>query len=305
MSLRAHVGRYVRLKQRLGYKFVDHRRMLLDYAEFAAARNEEFTRTQTMIDWASHATSRQRSCIKLRIVRAFAISVHAEDGRHQIPPRDVFGRRQASRPRPHLPAPAQIRQVMDAALRLPPANTITPHTWHYLFGLIAVTGLRSSEAIALLLSDITPDGLVVRETKHRKTRLVPLHPDTRAALDDYLDIRKQTGGLDDHVFVLSTGRPPAYSTAYQVFLRLARQTGLRGEVGAPGPSPHSLRHAFAVRSLAELGEGEDASRHMLALSTYLGHSEVSYTYWYLEATPGLLRSISETAEQAQTGRMQP
>ena len=225
MSLRAHVGRYVRLKQRLGYKFVDHRRMLLDYAEFAAARNEEFTRTQTMIDWASHATSRQRSCIKLRIVRAFAISVHAEDGRHQIPPRDVFGRRQASRPRPHLPAPAQIRQVMDAALRLPPANTITPHTWHYLFGLIAVTGLRSSEAIALLLSDITPDGLVVRETKHRKTRLVPLHPDTRAALDDYLDIRKQTGGLDDHVFVLSTGRP-LRSNALQLDL-----TRLRNDYG--------------------------------------------------------------------------
>lgn len=154
------------------------------------------------------------------------------------------------------------------------------------------------------LADLTSDGLIVRETKFRKTRLLALHDSTRGALNRYLEIRKPECRFDDHLFILSTGKPLDKSTAGEVFFKLAYQTGLRGTRSEPGPTLHDLRHTFAVRSLekAIATDSDCVNRHILALSTYLGHVNVSSTYWYLEATPTLLRQIAEAAENAQTRR---
>lgn len=304
MSLILHVERYVELNRKLGYKFADNERVLREYAEFATAFGDEWTRCDRIIDWASKGTSPNRASLKLQIARNFALSLHAEDARHEVPPRDVVGRRNPSRPSPYLLTRAQVRQVMDAALSLPTRDPIAPYTWHYLFGLMAVTGIRRSEALALQLSDITSDGLLVRESKFRKSRLLPLHEDTWRALDEYVGIRKRLGGPGEHLFVLATGKPPAGPTATRAFLRLLRQLGLRGQPGEPGPRLHDLRHSYCVWVLESLDSEEDSSRHMLALSTYLGHSNLANTYWYLKATPPLLRRIAEKAERVQTGRTQ-
>ena len=305
MSLISEVDRYVRLKRSLGYKFADNERMLRSYARFAAGRDDELIRADTAIDWASRTPSAERSCVKLSVVRAFAVSLHAENPRHEIPPRHVFGRRRARRTSPHLMTTAQIAQLMEAALSMPPVDSITPQTWHYLIGLMAVTGLRVSEATALLVSDITPDGLVVRQTKFHKDRLVYIHSSVRDALDEYLVVRRRTGGSDNHLFILSSGRPPTPDYACAAFRKIARKVGLRGDWGTPGPTPHDLRHSFAVRSLEQMGDREDPDRHMLALSTYMGHAHVSGTYWYLEATPALLRGIAKTTERAHARRCGP
>ena len=178
-----------------------------------------------------------------------------------------------------------------------PAGAIAPLTWHYLFGLIAATGLRIGEALALTLDDITPDGLFVRSTKFGKSRMVVLHPTTRDALDRYLRARRKEKTPDAHLFVIATGGSPSSDLARKVFRELAERTGIREPGAARGPTPHSLRHSFAVRSLENMAPGADPDRHMLALATYLGHADASHTYWYLESTPALLRGIAEAAEQ--------
>ena len=154
------------------------------------------------------------------------------------------------------------------------------------------------------LSDITPDGLVVRETKFQKSRLVPLHRTTVDALGGYLMIRQRCGATSEHLFILSAGRPINPDIVTGTFVKLARQVGLRGGPGEPGPRLHDLRHGFAVRSLehAIATDRDSANRHMLALATYLGHNSVSCTYWYLEATPVLLRHIAREAENAHVRR---
>ena len=184
-----------------------------------------------------------------------------------------------------------------AALSMPPVGTIAPLTWHYLFGLVAATGLRIGEARALTLDDITPDGLIVRDAKFGKSRMVALHPTTRDALNRYLVARRSETTLDGHLFVLGTGRPPSQTRVSAVFLELAEQTGIREPGATRGPSLHSLRHSFAVRSIENLDPGADPGRHMLALATYLGHANVSETYWYLESTTVLMHGIAEAAEQ--------
>jgi len=301
MSISTSVQHYVALKRGLGYHFADQEQMLRKYAAFADAVGEEYLTAARMIEWASRASSVQRSREWLRVVRHFAISMHAEDDRHEIPPHDVFGCVKRRRPRPHILAVSEIEQIMKAALSLPPIASLTPYTYHYLIGLLATTGLRVSEAIALLPTDLTTDGLMIRETKFHKTRLVPIETSTRKALMAYLALRRRFGGDDPHLFVLSTGEPPDRSSVTRTFSKLARQVGVR-RVQGNGPRLHDLRHSFAVRSLEQCGQGRAAiDRHMLALSTYLGHACLSDTYWYLETTPVLTRQIANAAEGCRAG----
>lgn len=293
-----HVERFIAMKQKLGYRFTSSAWPLQDFARLAEDRSETFLRSATAVEWASTMGSRSQRVRMLHAVHALACWLHAEDARHEIPPRDALGYRPRRRPKPHLVSTPNIQKLLTAALSVPPHGTIAPLTWHHMFGLMAVTGLRIREALTLTLNDVTPDGLVIRDTKFGKSRMVALHPTTRQAMNRYLAVRRKEKTPDGHLFVVTTGTPPSYSWAQKVFQRIAEQTGLREAGAARGPTLHSLRHSFAVRSLENLAPDVDPNRHMLALATYLGHSQVQHTYWYLESTPILLRGIAEAAERA-------
>ncbi len=299
MTLAEHVEHYVAFRRALGHVYVQQARYLQDYAIYAEACGDSFVRSSTVLEWASTASSPRQAQARLRYVCDLASVLHADDARHEVPDRDVLGKTRSRRPSPHLLSLTEIRRIMDAALELPPTGSITPLTFHYLLGLMAATGLRSSEAVGLLVTDLTADGLLIRKAKLGKRRLVPLEDSVHRAMDAYLRERMRRGGPDDHLFVLSTGRPmhPVYLTT--VFIKLARRLGLRAGPGEPGPRLHDLRHSFAVRALENMlaTERRDVGRHMLALSTYLGHATTANTYWYLEATPVLLRQMSQATER--------
>ena len=159
-----------------------------------------------------------------------------------------------------------------------------------------------SEALALLLEDVTADGLIIQQTKFQKSRLLPLHDTTSAALNAYLSARRRLRTLDNALLVSNAGKAPSYNTVKAVFLQLARSIGLRGAPGQKGPRIHDLRHTFAVRSLEQCRHDRDTvSRHITALSTYLGHAHVTDTYWYLQATPTLMSQIAEAGEALHQG----
>ena len=304
MTLMQRVERYLALKRALGLSYAEPAALLRAYAAQAEARGDRFVLGATALDWACRTSSNRQARKRLNVVRALAVALHAEDPRHEIPSADYFGKRETRRKPPNLLSPEQIERIMDAALALPPAGSITPLTFHYILGLLASTGLRRSEATNLLLVDVAADGLHIRNAKFGGNRLVPLHDSVRRAIDRYLGFRTRMGGLDDHLFVLSTGRSvsPHYLTS--TFIKLARQVGVRAGPGEPGPRLHDLRHSFAVRALesVESMDRQEIGRHMLALSTYLGHASVANTYWYLEATPVLLGKVSDATERLHARR---
>ena len=303
MTLQESVTTYVAFQRATGLSFKEPEQMLSNFAAQAAARGDRFVLAETALAWASQAASPRRKRQRLQLVRGLAVYLHAEDERHEIPHRDALGRATPHRPPPRLLTLPQIRQLMQAALDLPPVGSITPLTFHYLIGLLAATGLRRSEATGLRLEDATPDGLRVRNAKFGGTRLVPLHQSVWTALDRYLQTRLRHGSANQHLFILAGGGPVSPVHLTQTFIRLTRQLGLRGGPGEPGPRLHDLRHGFAMRALegAVSGDRKDISRHMLALSTYLGHADASNTYWYLEATPVLLNQVSAATERRQRG----
>jgi integrase len=181
-------------------------------------------------------------------------------------------------------------------------RTLRRQTYSTLFALLSCTGLRVSEAIRLRYSDITPDGLLIRQTKFQKSRLVALHATTRAALERYLQQRRPYAPFDDHVFISLRRKPLLISDVESAFRTVADKMGLPRGRWQRRPTPHSLRHAFAVRALQSCPDDRDRiTQHMLMLSTYLGHSKPALTYWYLEAVPELMRGIAERCEAHLTG----
>lgn len=296
------LARHVALHDALGFRFRTQRLLLRNFVAFAEVRGDRFISAERVLAWAVEAPSPEQRRNRLLTVRRFAITMHAEDPRHEVPAADALGRGLFRRKLPYIYSADEIQRLIAAAASLPPAGTIRPLTYAMLFGLLAATGMRISEALALRLGDVTEDGLVVGKTKFHKSRLIPLHPTTRTVLNDYLSARLLIATYSDSVFIANTGSAPAYETAASVFRQMARKIGLRGEPGQPGPRIHDLRHSFAVRSLEQCSCDRDAvSRHILALSTYLGHAHVTDTYWYLQATPILMAQIAEAGEALQRG----
>jgi integrase len=295
--LSEYVNRYIELHRAMGFKFRIQAYLLRHFVRFAESCGDRVVRIRTVLAWAIEAPSAAQRRSRLLVVRRFAQAMQAEDRQHEIPPADAFGSPKRERRIPHIYTPNEIRRLLRAAAQLTPKRSLRPATYVTLFSLLLCTGLRISEALALQLDDVTSDGLLIRHTKFRKSRLVPLHPSAREGLDRYLARRNQFGGDDRSLFVSMRGTGIAQRTVCGVFLELARSIGLRGGPGVPGPCIHDMRHTFAVRVLEACDGGkEEIARHMLALSTYLGHTHPSDTYYYLQATPRLLKGIAREAE---------
>lgn len=297
------VTRYIDLHQALGFKFRTQSLLLRNFIRFAEQHNDGYIRTSRVLDWAAQAPSPPQRHNRLATIRRFALAMHAEDARHEVPPAGAFGRGWFKRRKPFIYSPEQVLLLARAASQLKPSHSIRPATYSTLFTLLAVTGLRISEALALEVDDITDDGLLVRATKFKKDRLVPVHPSTRQALERYLRSRACVPTTSATLFISARGTALCYSTVITTFLSLMRSVGLREKSGKGGPRIHDLRHTFAVRSLERCAGGTEAvARHATALSTYLGHAHISDTYWYLQATPLLMGQIAKAGENLYRGK---
>jgi len=290
------VKAYLSLRRATGFEMANAECLLNSFAHFAAERKETRIRTQTAIDWAVQGPSVAQRDERLKTVCRFARHVRAEDDGHELPPADHFGYRKRRRV-PYIYSATETNRLIEATDQLTPAGTLRSRTYATLLSLLAATGLRISEALALRFADITADGLLIRETKFRKTRLVPLHDTAVAGLERYVAHRRRAGSGNDHVFVGSRGRPLQYQAVQSTFKTLLRTAGLWPASNGRRPRLHDLRHTFAVRALQASPAGRRRiGQHMVALATYLGHVNIYATYWYLEATADLLRDIADTGE---------
>jgi integrase/recombinase XerD len=299
--LNQDIDHYLALRRAAGFELKVQASLLRHFARFAAERSQNHVCQQTAIDWAAQAPSPCQRENRLATVRVFARYARAEDPRHELIPRQVFARGRC-RSFPYIFSPGELRQFLAATAHLRPRGSLRPQTYYTLFGLLAVTGLRISEAMHLRLDDVMADGLLVRKTKFRKTRWLPLHPSTVRVLEHYLEQRNGCASDDGHVFISHTGQPLSYAMINGTFHYLLRSLQLEHNPDAPQPRIHNFRHGFAVRALERCqGTSDDIARHTLALSTYLGHAHVADTYWYLQATPLLIRQIADACAASETG----
>ena len=301
--LTSDVERYLTVRRAMGYKAEHLTRNLAAFARFATAKGDTHLMSATAVEWAATGYSPAQRGRRLHEVVRLAHFLHAENPAHEIPPTKLFADRR-SRPTPYIYSPEEVARILDAASRLRP-NIITPlrpKLYVTLFGLIAATGLRTSEALRLTFGDILPGGVLrISQTKFNKDRLVPLHESVAAALDRYLEVRRDLGTPGEHIFVGRSGKMLAMSAAEVVFALVLKHANIAPK-RPRRPRITDLRHTFATRVLQQCATRRDAvSRHFVALSTYMGHASMKHTYWYLQATPELMVDIAAVVEALVTG----
>jgi len=286
------VRAYLAFRRGLGFRLRSEGCQLMHFARYADRRGHcgPLTR-QLATSWACSPKSAPRFswARRLEVVRPFARYLLLTEPRTQIPPAHLFGPAHR-RPEPHLYSPAQIQQLIQRAGRL--RGKLRPHTWQTLIGLLACTGLRISEARQLKLTDIDwrQCVLIIRESKHGRTRWVPLHPTAMAALRAYERRRRTLFPLAEYFFVSSAGTQLRPSIVGETFRHLRQ--GIRFH-GHP-PRLHDLRHTLASRVLERWQKHRrNDLNHVLILSRFLGHSEMRHTYWYLSALPQLMKEAAE------------
>lgn len=294
-TMRSRVRDYLARRRALGFRLRSEGYLLLSFARYADRHSSQGRLTSKLaIAWARLPKKAERHCWarRLEAVRRLSRYLMVEDSRTEMPPPHLFG--PAEQPyRPFIYSARQIRQLLTAARRL--SGQLRPWTYQTLIGLLACTGLRISEALALKISevDLQRGRLLVRDSKFHQTRWVPLHSTALPPLQAYSRQRQRRFPLADHFFASERGTTLGYSSVHAVFSRLRRVIVHESH----SPRIHDLRHTHACRVLQRWqASRQGASGRILILSRYLGHRHVRDTYWYLHALPELMAGASKRFE---------
>jgi integrase len=314
LNLRARVRQYLRERRHLGFELRSMGYALHSFASYVDKLQTSGPLTvERMAGWARrdrpHSSDPRTWARRLKILRPFTRWLQQFEPRTEVPDDAIFGRI-GERTAPHIYSEQEIIDLLAAARRIGPSN-LRGATYESLFGLLASTGLRLSEALHLRNSDVDLKHgmLTVRRTKFAKSRQVPLHPSATEALRRYRRVRDPLIEIteDTPFFVGWRGRRRGQMLSTRqvdrVFAQLRTQLAWTNRGTHGTPRVHDLRHTFVVRRmLAWHADGADIDQSMLGLSTYVGHAMVTNTYWYLSAVPELMAVAGKRFESFQSQR---
>ena len=298
-ALRVALGEYLATRGALGYKMVRAGKLLPGFVDYLEQTGSAVVTRSLAVAWATQPRDVNPAwwTARLVLVRGFAKHLQAIDPRHEVPPLELLPHKR-QRAQPYIYQPSEITALLAATAML--RSPLMTATYRTFVGLLAATGLRLGEAVALDEADVDrrQGVLLVRTTKFRKTREVPLHPTTTKALTRYVGERDRLAPRrrTPSFFVSTAGTRLLYQNAQLIFLGLVEAAGLAAR--RPHPSLHDLRHTFAVRTvLGWYHAGADVEAKLPTLSTYLGHIGPASTYWYLTAVPELLGAATVRLER--------
>jgi integrase len=302
-DLRKAMEQYLATRRSLGFQLRQPEATLRKFVAFAEAQGVVFITVDLMLRWAKTLSNVQPSTRAdwLAMVRRFALWRSTADPRTEVPPENLLPARYHRKP-PYIYTDEEIERLVHTAADLPSSGGLRGSTYSTFFGLIAVTGMRMSEALALDRDDVDLEQgvLTIQRTKFGQSRLVPVHSSTCTALQRYAERRDRLlpNPATPAIFLAEHGtRITKWSAAYtfaKVSQRIGLRTPVRGRRHGWGPRVHDIRHRFAVRTLIDwYRAGLDVEREVPKLATFLGHVHVNDTYWYLEAVPELLQLATD------------
>lgn len=305
-ALREHLADYLALRRSMGFKLRRAEKLLGQFLAHCEQTGVETVTIDVALSWATRpdAASTSWVCHRLGVVRAFSRYLALLDERTQVIPTNLVPHRPA-RATPFLYREDQVLAMMAAAATF--ASPVRQATFETIIGLLWATGMRIGEALGLDRADVDLSAgvLTVRDSKFAKTRELPLHPSTTAALAAYA--RRRAGWFPaeatEAFFVSAAGTRVLYCNFHLGFKTLVQRAGIAARSRSCRPRPHDLRHAFAVRTLIGwYRDGVDVEASLPKLSTYLGHVVPAHTYWYLSAAPELLALAARRLETASEER---
>ena len=295
LSWMQRVEGYLKYRRKLGFDLQNDASRLFQFAKFAEQSGKQDHLTiELCVCWAQ--ASQKQSAItwdrRIAVVRGFAKYLQRFEPSTDIPPLGLFGpvhRRLI----PHIFTDAEVVALLKSTDQLVPRCGLRPATCRTVFGLLSATGLRISEALDLTRADVdlVAGVLNVREAKCHRQRLVPLHPTVMLELRVYATFRAQIVRMprNEHFFLLDSGKPANKRGMLHALHVLCRHLDWLPRGDYQLHRLHDFRHTFIVHSaLCAYKQGIDVDKHILALSTYVGHVKVADTYWYFTGIPELM-----------------
>src|SRR4030042_2752669 len=295
---------YLNYRRKMGFAIRIEGQELLRFAKYAdSISHKEHITVELAIQWAKlpQKCSSIYWARRLDIVRRFAKYLKTIDAGTEVPPEGICGPSYC-RKTPHIYTEEQIASLLNAARALTPLNGLRPNTYATLFGLLASTGIRISEALNLKDHDVNLENniIIIRETKFHKSRIIPIHSTTSKALKYYVDKRNKAhaSSISNAFFLTEKATSLKYHKTLMTFVSISYSLGWRSPKKRKGPRIHDLRHTFVVkRFLSWYRNGEDVNKQIYYLSTYLGHVKIADTYWYITAIPELMAIASSRFER--------
>jgi len=302
-AVTARVEDFIALRRGLGYRSPSQERALRAFGRYLDSEGHQGPiPLESSLDWATRTASTDpcNPARRLTMVRGFLRHLAAMDGTTEVPEPGLLGSTGHRTP-PHIYSETEIAELLAAAAGLAPTGGLRPHCYATLFALLACTGLRISEALALSCGDVDLDEamLTVRAGKRGRTRLVPLHPSAVPPLADYAARRRRYGPPNREAAFFRTDRGDqiSYQAAHHTFSVLRRQLGWTTTGRTRAPRIHDLRHRMVVRRIQDWhADDVDVDANIAVLATYLGHVEVREVYWYLSAVPELMDIVATRFE---------
>ncbi len=298
------VEEFIVMRRGLGYRLGGQERYLRAFAGYLdRAGHHGPIPLAVSVEWATSTSSADpcNHARRLNVVRGFLRHLSALDGATEVPPPGLLGPTSHRRP-PHVYSDDEITDLLRAATGLTPRGGLRPYCYVTLFSLLACTGLRISEALALSREDVDLAGgvLTVRAGKGGRTRLVPLHASALVPLRDYASLRDcypSSPGGGEAFFRTERSERLSYGAVSSTFGRLRHQLGWEAAARSRAPRIHDLRHRMVVRRIQSWHtQGVDVDRKIAVLATYLGHVLVSDVYWYISAVPELMSIVADRFE---------
>ena len=301
ISMQTYAKNYLDERRGLGFILKSPGYSIKEFAHYVDSFDCKRPLTvEVMLDWAKQDKRNSGDPLtwgrRLQNLRPFTHYLQQFEPETEIPEKSVFGRINR-RLAPHIYTENEIKDLLNAAHHLKPEGGLRSATYETLFGLIASTGLRVSEAVSLLNNDVDLKHgmLTIRQTKFSKSRYVPLHPTAIKELRKYYLLRNSyTHTSDEATFFIGSrgvhlGQQLSLRVVRHTFANLRNQLNWVNRGSHHAPRIHDLRHTFVVRRiLIWYAQNVNIDQGMLSLSTYLGHAKVSDTYWYLTGVPELM-----------------
>ncbi|HVA19024.1 MAG TPA: tyrosine-type recombinase/integrase [Solirubrobacteraceae bacterium] len=291
---------YLALRRALGFKLARTEKLLCQFLVYLHEHGQAKVTTDRALAWAALAAGGDAwRALRLGVVRGFASYLHSIDPAHEVPPAGLLPC-PPHRATPYFYAEEEIATLMSATVTLRTSHCVA--TYRTLIGLLAVTGMRISEASGLDREDFdaAQATLLIRGAKFGKSRQLPVHESTAQALVRYLrrTDRPRSAVSTKAVFVSGRGARLQPHTAQGTFRELVRRAGITRRSAACHPRLHDLRHTFAVKTILDAYRtGTDAGPRLAVLCTYMGHVDPANTYWYLHAAPELMALAGERLER--------
>ena len=302
-KLRELAQEYIDLRRALGYKLVNEEPLLKDFSSFMERENAPYIIARLALHWAKERKNVLPSQwgYRLSVVRKFAQYVKTIDSHNEVPPQGLLPHKYHRRS-PYIYRDEEVLKLLEACQSFTSGNGLRRHSLFTVFGLLAVTGMRISEVTALTRGDVDfAKGIIaIRETKFRKSRLIPVHKSTLQVLREYCKLRDQIypSSKVSNFFLSDKGTCLTICAVRYAFIRLSHRIGFRKPTDSHGPRIHDLRHRFAVKTIIKWYREEGNVENLIPLlSTYLGHTKPSDTYWYLSSVPELIALAAARMEK--------